>query len=95
MVHPEDQPLYLDMMNPERLPIHLEAEVIPADADNTRLVWSADNDLVATVNQRGIVSLTGGYGTATVTARNESGAEARFVVNVVAQLPEGAGHPGG
>jgi len=25
MVHPEDQPLYLDMMNPERLPIHLEA----------------------------------------------------------------------
>ncbi|MBQ6326077.1 MAG: hypothetical protein IJI26_08445 [Clostridia bacterium] len=25
MVHPENQPLYLDMMNPERLPIHLEA----------------------------------------------------------------------
>ena len=25
MVHPEDQQLYLDMMDPQRLPIHLEA----------------------------------------------------------------------
>ena len=70
------------------IPIQLEAEVFPADADNTRLTWSADNDLVATVNQRGLVSLVGGYGTATVTARASSGAEARFVVNVVAELPE-------
>lgn len=72
------------------IPIELEAEVIPADADNTRLTWSADNDLVATVNQRGRVNLVGGYGTATITARASSGAEARFVVNVVAELPEGA-----
>ena len=76
------------------MPIQLKAEVFPADADNTRVTWSADNDLVATVNQRGIVSLTGGYGTATVTARNESGAEAKFVVNVVSELPEGVEYPG-
>ena len=71
------------------MPIQLEAEVIPADADDTHLTWSADNDLVATVNQRGLVELVGGYGTATITAKAASGAQAQFVVNVVAQLPEG------
>ena len=71
------------------MPIQLEAELIPADADDTRLTWTADNDLVATVNQRGLVELVGGYGTATITAKAASGAQAQFVVNVVAQLPEG------
>ena len=71
------------------IPIQLEAELVPADANNTRLEWSADNDLVATVNQRGLVTLTGGYGTATIVAKNESGAQAQFVVNVVAELPDG------
>lgn len=76
------------------MPIQLEAEVVPADADDRRLTWSADNDLVATVNQRGLVSLVGGYGTAVITAANKSGAQARFVVNVVATLPEGAEYVG-
>ena len=71
------------------MPIQLEAEVIPADADDTHLTWSADNDLVATVNQRGLVELVGGYGTATITVKAASGAQDQFVVNVVAQLPEG------
>lgn len=71
------------------MPIQLEAEVLPADADDKRLTWSADNDLVATVNQRGLVELVGGYGTATVTVKSASGAQDQFVVNVVAQLPEG------
>ncbi|MBR1820491.1 MAG: Ig-like domain-containing protein [Clostridia bacterium] len=75
------------------MPIQLEATVIPADADNTRLTWTADNDLVATVNQRGRVTLVGGYGTATITATAESGAQARFTVNVVAELPEGYEKP--
>ena len=71
------------------MPIQLEAEVIPADADDTHLTWSADNDLVATVNQRGLVELVGGYGTATITVKAASGAQDQFVVNVVATLPEG------
>ena len=71
------------------MPIQLEAELIPADADDKRLTWSADNDLVATVNQRGLVELVGGYGTATITVKAASGAQAQFVVNVVASLPEG------
>ena len=49
------------------------------------------NDLVATVNSRGLVELVGGYGTATITARASSGAEDKFVVNVVSELPEGVG----
>ena len=77
------------------MPIQLEAELVPADADEQRLTWEADNDLVATVTQRGLVRLVGGYGTATVTARASSGAEAKFVVNVVAELPEGVSYPEG
>lgn len=75
------------------MPIQLEATVFPADADNTRLTWTADNDLVATVNQRGKVTLVGGYGTATITATAQSGAQAKFTVNVVAELPEGYESP--
>ena len=71
------------------MPIQLEAEILPADADDTRLTWTADNDLVATVNRRGLVELVGGYGTATITVTASSGAEDRFVVNVVSELPEG------
>ena len=73
------------------MPIRLEAQLFPADADDTRLTWTADNDLVATVNSRGLVELVGGYGTATITARASSGAEDKFVVNVVSELPEGVG----
>jgi len=73
------------------MPIQLEAEIVPADADDTRLTWTSDNDLVASVNRRGLVELVGGYGTATITARAASGAEDSFVVSVVAELPEGVG----
>ena len=73
------------------MPIQLEAQILPEDADDQRLTWSADNDLVATVNQRGRVDLVGGYGTATITVRASSGAEDKFVVNVVSELPEGVG----
>lgn len=93
----EDVQLNLDRLYVLRedtvIPIQLEATVTPADADNTRLIWAADNDLVATVNQRGRVDLVGGYGTATITATAESGAQARFIVNVVAELPEGYERP--
>lgn len=73
------------------MPIQLTASVLPADADDTRLTWSTDNDLVATVNRRGRVDLVGGYGTATITVRASSGAEDSFTVSVVAELPEDAG----
>ena len=75
------------------IPIQLEAEIIPADADNRRLTYETDNDLVATVNQRGLVTLVGGYGSATITVRASSGAEDRFTVNVVSELPEGVSYP--
>ncbi len=75
------------------IPIQLEAKIMPADADNQRLTWTADNDLVASVNQRGLVTLVGGYGTATITATAESGAQDTFTVNVVSELPEGYESP--
>ena len=71
------------------MPIQLEAEVLPADADDRKLTWTSDNDLVAIVNPRGLVELVGGYGTATITVTASTGAKDQFVVNVVAELPEG------
>ena len=71
------------------IPVQLEPTITPADADDTRLAWSTDNDLVANVNRRGLVELVGGYGSATITAKASSGAEAQFTVNVVSELPEG------
>lgn len=89
----EDVRLNLDKLYVLRedtvIPIQLEATIVPADADNTRLTWVSDNDLVANVTQRGRVDLVGGYGTATITAIAASGAQAKFTVNVVAELPEG------
>lgn len=89
----EDVELNLDKLFVLRedtvIPIQLEATVTPADADDTRLTWTADNDLVATVNQRGRVTLVGGYGTATITATAASGAQDTFTVSVVSELPEG------
>lgn len=70
-------------------PIQLNAQVVPADADEPWITFTSDNELVATVNDDGLVSPTGGYGTAVITARAQSGAEARFTLNVVLQLPEG------
>ena len=66
-----------------RTPIQLTASCVPADADNQALTWSTSNDLVATVSQDGLVTMRGGYGTAVITARAASGAEAHFTVNVV------------
>ena len=72
-------------------PIQLEARLSPADPDDATIAWSTNNDLVATVDANGLVTPTGGYGTAIITARAASGAEARFALNVVTQLPEEGG----
>ena len=70
-----------------RQPIQLTASILPADADNQAIAWSTDNELVAVVDENGLVTMMGGYGTATITARAASGAEARFVVNVITDNP--------
>lgn len=67
--------------------IQLKATFSPADPDDPTITFSTNNDLVATVDETGLVTPTGGYGTAIITARAASGAEARFALNVVTQLP--------
>ena len=69
-------------------PIQLEPRFTPEDPDDTRLTYATSNSLIATVSDSGLVSMTGGYGTAVITAQAASGAEARFVIHVVDQLPE-------
>lgn len=66
----------------------LKASVEPADADNPQVTFSSDNTLVANVSREGLVTLTGGYGTAVITATADSGAQATFTVHVVVELPQ-------
>jgi len=71
-------------------PIRLTATVEPADADDTSIGFVSDNDLVATVDADGVVTLTGGYGTANITARASNGLSDTFTVHVVVDLPTGS-----
>lgn len=64
-------------------PFQLKASVIPADADNQNLVYTTDNPLVATVSDTGLVTMTGGYGTAVISVEASSGARAVCSVHVV------------
>lgn len=69
-------------------PIQLKWVFAPLDADDPTISFTSDNTQVATVSQNGLVSMTGGYGTAVITASAKSGASAQFIVNVVTVLPE-------
>ena len=57
------------------------------DADDPTVTFTSDNPQVAEVSQNGLVTMTGGYGTAVITASARSGASASFTVNVVTVLP--------
>ncbi|MBR1559467.1 MAG: Ig-like domain-containing protein [Clostridia bacterium] len=72
----------------ETTTIPLVATIRPSDPDDPTITYTTNNDLVAKVDQDGLVTMTGGYGTAVITARAASGAEARFTVSVVVKLPE-------
>ena len=69
-------------------PFQLKAAVEPADADDRRLTYESDNEQVARVSKDGLVTLTGGYGTAVITVASASGAENTFTVHVVSELPK-------
>ena len=71
-------------------PIQLHWSILPTDVDDSTVLFTSDNEQVATVTQAGLVEMTGGYGTAVITASSESGASASFTVNVVTQLPQTA-----
>lgn len=52
--------------------ILLSYSVIPANATNKHIIWTSDNDSVATVNEDGVVNAIS-EGTATITAQSEDG----------------------
>ena len=74
-------------------PIQLKAVITPMDADDLTLIFTTNHDQVATVDQNGLVTMTGGYGTAIITASAASGARAEFTVNVVTELPKAEEEP--
>lgn len=69
-------------------PIQLGWELVPADPDDPALRFASNNLQVANVSENGLVTLTGGYGSAVITVSSASGATASFSVHVVTQLPE-------
>lgn len=69
-----------------QLPIQLEWVIAPLDADDPTVSFASNNEQVATVSSDGLVTMTGGYGTAIITASGKSGALASFTVNVVTEL---------
>lgn len=69
-------------------PIPLSAVISPADPDDPTITFTSDNPQVASMTEDGYVVMTGAYGTAVITARAASGAEDRFIVNVVTQIPD-------
>ncbi len=69
-------------------PIRLTYTIAPMDPDDPSVRFYSDNEQVARVSEDGIVTMTGGYGTAVITAWNVSGAKDTFTVNVVVRLPE-------
>ena len=69
-------------------PIQLHWSIAPVDVDDATVHFTSNNEQVATVSSEGLVRMTGGYGTAIITASSESGAAASFTVNVVTQLPQ-------
>ncbi len=75
---------------PEQLgaPIQLQWIVDPVDADDPTVTFVSDNEQVATVDSNGLVTFSGGYGTAVITASAASGAACEFVANVVTALPD-------
>ena len=61
----------------------LTATVAPDDADNLGLIWTSDNEEVATVDENGLVTAVGeGTATITATANDGSGVSASCVVTV-------------
>ena len=80
----DQQEIYL-LKEQAATPIQLRWSIAPADADDPTVRFTSNNEQVATVSPEGLVRMTGGYGTAVVTAASESGATASFTVNVVSQ----------
>ena len=64
-------------------PFLFRTTVLPEDADDKTLTFTSDNELVAKVSPKGLVTLTGGCGTAVITVRAQSGATASCVLNVL------------
>ena len=61
----------------------LAATVAPDDADDLGLIWTSDNEEVATVDENGLVTAVGeGTATITATANDGSGVSASCVVTV-------------
>ena len=83
----DQQEIYL-LKEQAATPIQLRWSIAPADADDPTVHFTSNNEQVATVSPEGLVRMTGGYGTAVITAASESGAAASFTVNVVTQLPQ-------
>ena len=67
--------------------VRLTATIVPDNATNVEIVWSSDNEAVATVSESGLVTLVAkGSATITATAADGSGVTATCAVTVKEEL---------
>ena len=66
-------------------PVQLAWSFRPADPDDATVRFESSNPQVANVSDGGLITFTGGYGTAVIRAYAASGAEASCTVSVVTQ----------
>lgn len=64
-------------------PIRLTAVLTPADPDDPTITYTTNNPQVAYADANGLVTFTGAYGTAIITATAASGATASCTFNVI------------
>ena len=92
-IHPSMKEVYL-LREQAGEPIQLGWTLSPADPDDPTIHFASSNEQVAKVSDTGLVQLTGGYGSATVTLSSPSGAAAQVSFHVVTRLPEESAAPG-
>lgn len=76
----DEQTFYQDQ---DLKPFLFRTTILPEDADDKTLTFTSDNELVAKVSSKGLVTLTGGCGTAVITATAKNGVSAACVINVL------------
>ncbi len=63
--------------------LQLSTTVLPANATNSSITWSVDNDNIASVNQAGLLTaINNGTVTATATAKDGSGVSDDYVITI-------------
>ena len=64
-------------------PIRIKAEIVPNDAEERKVYYSTDSEVIATVDEGGIVTFAGRPGVVHITAQAENGLSATCTITLI------------